>query len=229
MSKSRYNVANPDDVVREFGADTLRLYEMFMGPVSAEKPWTDEGINGAYRFMKRVWGMFIDDNDQISAKIVASGGNEALDKLMHKTVKSVTADMENMSYNTAIAKLMELTNAIYKADKVNKTVMENFVLMLSPIAPHMMEELWQRLGHNDTLAYEKWPTFDENVLVENEADIVVQVMGKKRATVKVPVDATQDEVLQIATSESHVKGFVDGKQIVKVIYVPKRLLNIVVK
>ena len=124
---------------------------------------------------------------------------------------------------------MELTNAIYKADKVNKTVMENFVLMLSPIAPHMMEELWQRLGHNDTLAYEKWPTFDENVLVENEADIVVQVMGKKRATVKVPVDATQDEVLQIATSESHVKGFVDGKQIVKVIYVPKRLLNIVVK
>lgn len=229
MSKSRYNVANPDDVVREFGADTLRLYEMFMGPVSAEKPWTDEGINGAYRFMKRVWGMFIDDNEQISAKIVASGGDEALDKLMHKTVKSVTADMENMSYNTAIAKLMELTNAIYKADKVNKTVMENFVLMLSPIAPHMMEELWQRLGHNDTLAYEKWPTFDENVLVENEADIVVQVMGKKRATVKVPVDATQDEVLQIATGESHVKGFVDGKQIVKVIYVPKRLLNIVVK
>ncbi len=229
MSKSRYNVANPDDVVRDFGADTLRLYEMFMGPVSAEKPWTDEGINGAYRFTKRVWGMFVDDDDKLSSKIVDNGADESLDKLMHKTIKGVTADMENMSYNTAIAKLMELTNAIYKAQKVNKAVMEAFVLMLSPIAPHIAEELWQRLGHNETLAYAKWPTFDESALTEDEVEIVVQVMGKKRATIKVPVAATQDEVLEVAKSEPRVQDFISGKEIVKVIYVPKRLLNVVVK
>ena len=229
MSKSRYNVANPDDVVRDFGADTLRLYEMFMGPVAAEKPWTDEGINGAYRFIKRVWGMFIDDNDNLSAKIVEQGGDADLDKMMHKTIKGVSEDMEKMSFNTAIAKLMELTNAIYKAEKVNKIVMENFCLMLSPIAPHMMEELWARLGHNDTLAYEKWPTFDAAQLVENEVEIVVQIMGKKRANIKVPVDASQDEVLAIAKAEGRVQDFIAGKELVKVIYVPKRLLNIVVK
>ena len=124
---------------------------------------------------------------------------------------------------------MELTNAIYKAEKVNKIVMENFCLMLSPIAPHMMEELWARLGHNDTLAYEKWPTFDAAQLVENEVEIVVQIMGKKRANIKVPVEATQDEVLAIAKAEERVQDFIAGKELVKVIYVPKRLLNIVVK
>jgi len=229
MSKSRYNVANPDDVVRDFGADTLRLYEMFMGPVAAEKPWTDEGINGAYRFVKRVWGMFIDDNDNISSKIVEQGGDAEIDKFAQKVIKGVSEDMEKMSFNTAIAKMMELTNAIYKADKVNKSVMEAFVLMLSPIAPHMMEELWQRLGHTDTIAYAKWPTYDASQLVENEIEIVVQIMGKKRANIKVPVDATQDDVLNIAKQESRVQDFIAGKQIVKVIYVPKRLLNIVVK
>ena len=137
--------------------------------------------------------------------------------------------MEKMSFNTAIAKMMELTNAVYKADKVNKSVMEAFVLMLSPIAPHMMEELWQRLGHTGTIAYETWPTYDASQLIENEIEVVVQIMGKKRANIKVPVDATQDEVLNIAKQESRVQDFIAGKQIVKVIYVPKRLLNIVVK
>ena len=229
MSKSRYNVANPDDVIRDFGADTLRLYEMFMGPVAAEKPWTDEGINGAYRFVKRVWGMFIDENDKLSSKIVEQGGDAEVEKFAQKVIKGVSEDMEKMSFNTAIAKMMELTNAVYKAEKVNKSVMEAFVLMLSPIAPHMMEELWQRLGHTDTIAYEKWPTYDASQLIENEIEIVVQIMGKKRANIKVPVDATQDEVLNIAKQESRVQDFIKGKQIVKVIYVPKRLLNIVVK
>ena len=169
------------------------------------------------------------ENDNLSAKIVENGGDEALDKLMHKTIKGVSEDMDKLSFNTAIAKLMELTNAIYKADKVNKKVMENFCLMLSPIAPHMMEELWQKMGHNDTLAYEKWPTFDASLLVEDEIEVVVQIMGKKRANIKVPVDATQDEVLQIAKAEERVQDFINGKDIVKVIYVPKRLLNIVVK
>ena len=229
MSKSRYNVANPDDVVRDYGADALRLYEMFMGPVSAEKPWTDEGINGASRFLKRVWGLFIDDDDKLAPRIVAEDGDIGLDKLIHKTIKGVSEDMEKLSFNTAIAKMMELTNAIYKTQKVNQSVMEAFVLLLSPIAPHMMEELWQRLGHTSTLAYEKWPVYDEAMLQEDEMEIVVQIMGKKRATISVPVDAEQEDVLKIAQAEPRLSDYLSGKQILKVIYVPKRLLNIVVK
>lgn len=229
MSKSRYNVANPDDVVRDYGADALRLYEMFMGPVSAEKPWTDEGINGASRFLKRVWGLFIDDDDKLAPRIVAEDGDVGLDKLIHKTIKGVSEDMEKLSFNTAIAKMMELTNAIYKTQKVNQSVMEAFVLLLSPIAPHMMEELWQRLGHTSTLAYEKWPVYDEAMLQEDEMEIVVQTMGKKRATISVPVDAEQEDVLKIAQAEPRLSDYLSGKQILKVIYVPKRLLNIVVK
>ncbi len=228
MSKSRYNVANPDDVVRDYGADALRLYEMFMGPVSAEKPWTDEGINGASRFLKRVWGLFIDDDDKLAPRIVAEDGDAGLDKLIHKTIKGVSEDMEKLSFNTAIAKMMELTNAIYKTQKVNQSVMEAFVLLLSPIAPHMMEELWQRLGHTSTLAYEKWPVYDEAMLQEDEMEIVVQIMGKKRATISVPVDAEQEDVLKIAQAEPRLSDYLSGKQILKVIYVPKRLLNIVV-
>lgn len=229
MSKSRYNVANPDDVVKNYGADTLRLYEMFMGPVEAEKPWTDEGINGAYRFTKRIWNWFIED-DKITSKIVDNGqGDATLTKLMHKTIKGVSEDMEKISFNTAIAKMMEMLNAMYKAEKVDRFVAENFVLLLSPIAPHMMEELWNKLGHNDTLAYENWPAFDAAQLVENDVEVVVQIMGKKRAVITVPVDATQDEVAQIALNEERLQDFVAGKEIVKVIYVPKRLINIVVK
>lgn len=228
MSKSRYNVVNPDDVIKEYGADTIRLYEMFMGPVAAEKPWTDEGINGAFRFIKRVWAMFM-DGDALSDKIVENGGDVSVTKLAHKTIKSVTQDMENLSFNTAIAKMMELTNAIYKADKVDKSVMEAFVLLMAPITPHMSEELWEKLGHTDGVAYAKWPTFDENLLQEDEVEIVVQIMGKKRATVLVPVHAAQDEVFALAQKEPRVQDFIANKEIIKVIYVPKRLLNIVVK
>ena len=228
MSKSRYNVVNPDDVVKEYGADTIRLYEMFMGPVEAEKPWTNEGINGAFRFMKRVWAMFM-DGDALSSKIVENGGDENVTKLAHKTIKSVTQDMENLSFNTAIAKMMELTNAIYKAETVNKSVMEAFVLLMAPITPHISEELWEKLGHTDGVAYAPWPTYDESLLHEDEVEIVVQIMGKKRANIMVPVNATQDDVLALAQQEQRVQEYIAGKQIVKVIYVPNRLLNIVVK
>lgn len=228
MSKSRYNVVNPDDVVKEYGADTIRLYEMFMGPVEAEKPWTNEGINGAFRFMKRVWAMFM-DGDALSGKIVENGGDENVTKLAHKTIKSVTQDMENLSFNTAIAKMMELTNAIYKAETVNKSVMEAFVLLMAPITPHISEELWEKLGHTDGVAYAPWPTYDESLLQEDEVEIVVQIMGKKRANIMVPVNAPQDDVLALAQQEQRVQEYIAGKQIVKVIYVPNRLLNIVVK
>ncbi len=228
MSKSRYNVVNPDDVIKEYGADTIRLYEMFMGPVSAEKPWTNEGINGAFRFIKRVWAMFM-DGDKLSDKIVETKGDENVTKLAHKTIQSVTKDMENLSFNTAIAKMMELTNAIYKTDKVNKAVMEDFILLMAPITPHMCEELWEKLGHTEGITYAEWPTYDETLLHEDEIEIVVQVMGKKRANILIPVNATQNEVFKIAQKEPRILDLIKEKEIVKVIYVPKRLLNIVIK
>lgn len=224
MSKSRYNVVNPDDVIEEFGADSMRLYEMFMGPIEAEKPWSSEGINGVNRFLKRVWNVFETDGK------IADKGDEALTKLMHKTIKSVTTDMENLSYNTAIAKLMEFLNAVYKSNQpVSKADMEAFVLMLSPMAPHIGEELWQRLGHTASLALHPWPVFDDRLTQDDEIEIVIQVSGKKRAGIKVPTQATKEEILSLAKQAPNVASYLTDKELVKEIYVPGRLVNFVVK
>ena len=224
MSKSRYNVVNPDDVAKEFGADSMRLYLMFMGPIEAEKPWASDGINGVNRFLKRTWNVFETDGK------IAETGDEALTKLMHKTIKGITADMEALSYNTAIAKLMEFLNAVYKSDKpVSKADMESFVLMLAPQAPHIAEELWQRLGHTDSLTYAPWPTYDEAMTQDNEMEIVVQVLGKKRANIMVATNATKEDVLAAAKANENVATHLNGKEIVKEIYVPNRLVNFVVK
>ena len=224
MSKSRYNVVNPDDVEKEFGADSMRLYLMFMGPIEAEKPWTADGVNGVNRFLKRVWNIFETPN-----KIQETGDVE-LTRQMHKTIKGVTEDMERMTFNTGISKLMEMVNAIYKSQgAVAKADMESFVKLLSPLAPHIAEELWERLGHTESISNSPWPTFDESLLVQNDMDIVIQVLGRKRATITVPVDITQDDLLALAKQDAHVQEFITGKEIVKVIYVPKRLMNIVVK
>ncbi|MBQ9738678.1 MAG: leucine--tRNA ligase [Alphaproteobacteria bacterium] len=224
MSKSRYNVVNPDDVAKEFGADSMRLYLMFMGPIEAEKPWASDGINGVNRFLKRTWNVFETDGK------IAETGDEALTKLMHKTIKGITADMEALSYNTAIAKLMEFLNAVYKSDKpVSKADMESFVLMLAPQAPHIAEELWERLGHTDSLTYAPWPTYDEAMTQDNEMEIVVQVLGKKRANIMVATNATKEDVLAAAKANENVATHLNGKEIVKEIYVPNRLVNFVVK
>ena len=224
MSKSRYNVVNPDDVAKEFGADSMRLYLMFMGPIEAEKPWASDGINGVNRFLKRTWNVFETDGK------IAETGDEALTKLMHKTIKGITADMEVLSYNTAIAKLMEFLNAVYKSDKpVAKADMESFVLMLAPQAPHIAEELWERLGHTDSLTYAPWPTYDEAMTQDNEMEIVVQVLGKKRANIMVATNATKEDVLAAAKANENVATHLNGKEIVKEIYVPNRLVNFVVK
>lgn len=224
MSKSRYNVVNPDEVIEQYGADSMRLYEMFMGPIEAEKPWAADGINGVNRFLKRIWNIFETDGK------IASDGDEALTKLMHKTVKGITEDMERLTYNTAIAKLMEFVNAVYKTNKpVAKKDMEAFVLLLAPLAPHMAEELWARLGHDKTLAYEPWPTYDEAMTKDESMEIVIQVLGKKRASIFVPTNAAKDDILALAKQSDNVKNHLDGKQIVKEIYVPGRLVNFVVK
>ncbi|MFJ2044714.1 leucine--tRNA ligase [Paenibacillus taichungensis] len=228
MSKSRGNVINPDEIVNEFGADTLRLYEMFMGPLEATKPWNANGVEGMHRFLSRVWRLFInEDTGAINDKITADGGTDEFKRTAHKTIKKVTEDMEHLRFNTAISQLMIFINDAYKADTLPREAMENFVQLLSPLAPHMAEELWSRLGHEGGISYVAWPEYDESMTVDAEVEIVVQVNGKivTRATIAKDLDAQgmQDFTMELAP----VKQALEGKTIRKVIAVPGKLVNIV--
>ncbi len=229
MSKSRSNVVNPDEVIKDHGADAMRLYEMFMGPLDREKPWTDEGVQGVSRFLKRVWNLFIGEDGNLSPKIAPGAGEEPLKKQLHKTIKGVGEDIEKLLFNTAIAKMMEFLNAATKAPGMDTDWAKDFVLILAPFAPHTAEELWERLGGVATLAYEPWPQYDEMLLTEDTVEIPVQVNGKVRSRVKVAVDAPNDAVLSLAKLDEHVARHLEGKEIVKEIVVPGKMVNLVVR
>ena len=216
-------VINPSDIVRDYGADTLRLYEMFMGPLEVSKPWSSAGVEGAKRFIVRVWNFFTepanltDDNDG------------ALTKIYHQTVKKVTDDFEALAFNTAISQLMIFMNAAYKAGKCPKEYAEDIIKMMSCITPHVCEEMWQKLGHNDTIAYEPWPVYDEKELVVDTIEIAVQINGKVRGKINVGVDEDQDSAIAKAKANPDVAAAIEGKNIVKEIYVKGRIVNIVAK
>ncbi|MFD0770467.1 leucine--tRNA ligase [Bacillus sp. CGMCC 1.60114] len=224
MSKSKGNVVNPDDIVASHGADTLRLYEMFMGPLDASIAWSENGLDGARRFLDRVWRLFVQDNGELSEKIT-DAANKNLEKVYHQTVKKVTEDYAELRFNTAISQMMMFINDAYKAETLPKEYVEGFVKMLAPVAPHVAEELWSKLGHNETITYVSWPTFDESKLVEDEVEIVVQVMGKVRAKLTMKKDASKEEMEQLALEA--IKEQVEGKTVRKVIVVPGKLVNIV--
>ena len=229
MSKSRYNVVNPDEVVDKYGADSMRLYEMFMGPLDRDKPWTDEGVQGVNRFLKRVWNLFVAEDGSLDPRIQDAGSSEDLTKQLHKTIKAVTHDIENLLFNTAIARMMEFVNAATKADVMDRATADAFVLLLAPFAPHMGEELWNRLGQEDTLAYAPWPQFDESLLEEDTIEIPVQVNGKVRSRVSIPADADNDAMAAAAKADEKIASQLDGKTIVKEIVIPGKMVNLVVK
>lgn len=226
MSKSKGNVVNPDEIVASHGADTLRLYEMFMGPLDASVAWSTNGLDGARRFLDRVWRLFVNEDGTLSEKIVDQP-NPELDKVYHETVKKVTEDFENLHFNTGISQLMVFINEGYKADILPKEYVEGFVKLLSPVAPHICEELWEKLGHKKTISYEPWPTYDEAKLVENEVEIVLQVMGKVRSKINVPKDISKEELEKLALEDSVMQKWLEGKTIRKVIVVPGKLVNVV--
>ncbi len=227
MSKSRGNVINPDDIVNEYGADTLRLYEMFMGPLEATKPWNENGVEGMYRFLGRVWRLFISEDGSLNPKIVDNGGDDAFKRTWHKTIKKVSEDMEALRFNTAISQLMIFTNEAYKVEELPRQAMENFVQLLSPLAPHIAEELWTRLGHEGSITYQEWPAHDEAWTTESEVEIVIQITGKivQRANVAKDMDAKALE--QFALSLETVQKAIEGKTVRKVVAVPGKLVNIV--
>ncbi|MCP4295988.1 MAG: leucine--tRNA ligase [Proteobacteria bacterium] len=228
MSKSRGNVINPDDVIQNYGADTLRLYEMFMGPLEKSKPWSTKGLEGIFRFLSRVWRLFIDEDDNLIATIEENVATVEQIKLLHETIKKVTLDLDNLRFNTAISQMMIFCNEMTNAKKGDRELLKTLVLLLSPFAPHMAEELWFRLGASQTLAYENWPVYDENLLVKNEIKIPVQINGKVRDNIMIPSDITQDEAFELARKSLKIQKHLESQTVKKVIFINNKILNIVV-
>ena len=227
MSKSRGNVINPDDIVEEYGADTLRLYEMFMGPLEAAKDWTDEGVEGARRFLERVWRLFIDDDGELRDRITTYNDG-TLEVVYNQTVKKVTDDFETLQFNTAISQLMVFVNDAYKAEGLPIEYVKGFIQMLAPIAPHLGEELWARVTNSEEgISYEPWPTYDEDKLVSDEIEVVFQVNGKVRGKNHVSPSISKEELEALALENDNVQDHIEGVTVRKVIVVPGKLVNIV--
>jgi leucyl-tRNA synthetase len=222
MSKSRGNVVNPDDIVKEYGADTLRVYEMFMGPLEVTKPWSTKAVEGSRRFLDRIYRFYtevavIDDNDL------------HLEKVYHQTVKKVTEDYENLRFNTAIAQMMIFMNECYKHPSVPRAFLEGFLQLLNPVAPHITEELWSTvLGRTDTITFSTWPTYDLAKTLEEQATIVVQVNGKIRDKMEIDYDVPKEQVIEKALALPKIIALIEGKEIKKTIVVPNKIVNIVV-
>ncbi|WP_137602201.1 leucine--tRNA ligase [Paucilactobacillus nenjiangensis] len=227
MSKSKGNVVNPDDIVNQYGADTLRLYEMFMGPLEESVPWGEKGLHGSYKWIQRIWRLFVDDDNKLRDRITTINDGK-LDKIYNQTVKKVTEDFGRMHFNTGISQLMVFVNDAYKVDDLPVEYMEGFVKMISPIMPHVAEELWSFFNESDTIAYQAWPTYDESQLVEDEIEMVVQVNGKVKGHIKVAKDLDKAAVQEIALANEHVHSTIDGQDIRKLIVVPGKIVNIVI-
>ncbi len=229
MGKSLKNSVTPDEVCETYGADTLRLYLMFLGPLEAMKPWNSNGIEGVFRFLRRIWRELVGDDGRRAAKITdGAEPSPESDRLLHETIKKVTEDLENLRFNTAIAQMMVFSNHLQKVDTIGLATARVFVQLLAPFAPHLAEELWQRLGGEPSIVAQPWPEFDPARLVSTSVKLVIQVNGRMRADAMVAPDAPQDEVVALARTIDRVAAHIDGKQLRKVVYVPGRILNLVV-
>jgi leucyl-tRNA synthetase len=228
MSKSRGNVVNPDDVVKEYGADSIRLFEMFMGPLEEMKPWNTRGVEGVFRFLNRVWRLFVNDEGVLDTSIQEAVPTPDYERLYHQTVKKVGDDIDGLRFNTAISQMMIFLNETMKLEIRPRNQLENFVLLLAPFAPHLAEELWEKLGHTNTLAYESWPVYDEAKCIETTVEVVLQINGKIRSKVSVAKDTSDAELERLAFDDANIKRYVEGKRIIKKVIIPNRLVNIVV-
>ncbi|MEJ2542706.1 MAG: class I tRNA ligase family protein [Calditrichaceae bacterium] len=228
MSKSRGNVINPDDIVTNYGADSLRLYEMFMGPLRDMKSWSNKGVEGVHRFLNRVWRLAVDEEtDQLVSEVKDIEPTYDQLHILHKTIKKVTEDIENLQFNTAIAAMMIFVNEATNWKDRPKSVMNPFILLLFPFAPHIAEELWTRLGNSGNPIYHAWPTYSDKYLQVNEITWVIQINGKIREKINASPDIAKEEVEKIALSTGKIPDLLSGKTIRKIIVVPKKLVNIV--
>jgi leucyl-tRNA synthetase len=224
-------VITPDAIVDEYGADSLRLYEMFMGPLEAVKPWSMKGVEGVYRFLGRAWRLIVDadaEDVRLDPRVLDIEPAREQAKLVARTVAAVTEDFEALRFNTAISRLMEFTNAFTGQDVRPKPALETFVLLLAPMAPHIAEELWQVLGHDRTLAYEPWPSYDPELLKDDEVEIAVQVNGKLRGRVVVAAGSDRGDIEAAARRDERIAALLEGQVVLKVVVVPGKLINFVV-
>jgi leucyl-tRNA synthetase len=228
MSKSRGNVVNPDEMIERFGADAVRLYEMFMGPLEAMKPWSTRGVEGVTRFLDRVWRLIVSDEGSVSRAVVNDEPSADQRRLLHQTIKKVTEDLDELRFNTAISQMMVFTNELTKLDRRPRALLEPLVLLLAPFAPHLCEDLWERLGHAPSLSRQPWPSFDPALVVSDRLEIPIQVNGRLRSKVEVPADWTEEQVVTLAKQDAKLAEWLQGKPPRKVIYVPKKLVNFVV-
>ncbi len=228
MSKSRGNVVNPDEMVERFGADAVRLYEMFMGPLEAMKPWSTRGVEGVTRFLDRVWRLIVSDEGSLSRAVADVEPSDDQRRLLHQTIKKVTEDIEALRFNTAISQMMVFTNELTKLDRHPSALLEPFVLLMAPFAPHLCEELWERLGHAPSVSRQPWPSFDPALVVSDRLEIPIQVNGRLRSKIEVPADWTEEQVVALAKQDGKLTEWLQGKPARKVIYVPKKLVNFVV-
>ena len=228
MSKSRGNVVNPDNVIDDYGADSMRLYEMFMGPLEAIKPWSMQGVEGVYRFLQKTWRMIVDEETgRLDEVVEEAQPDEATMRLLHQTIKKVGDDIESFGFNTAISQMMIFVNHLGKQAVRPKSVVEKFVLILAPFAPHITEELWQKLGHKDSLAYEPWPEYDKELIKEKQIELAVQVNGKIKDRIVVAADADEKRIESEALSSTKVQAAMGGKSARKIIVARPRIVSII--
>jgi leucyl-tRNA synthetase len=229
MSKSRGNVVNPDKVIADYGADSMRLYEMFMGPLEAMKPWSMQGVEGVHRFLYKVWRTIVnEDTGEVVEAVQDADADEATLRLLNQTIKKVGDDIETFGFNTAISAMMIFINHLSKQDIRPKAVIEKFILILAPFAPHIAEELWEKLGHTESLTYEPWPEYDKELIKEKEIELAVQVKGKIKDRIVVSADLTEEQIKQQALASEKVIAAMAGKEPKKIIVIKSRLVNIVI-
>lgn len=229
MSKSLGNVINPDEVVQNYGADSLRLFEMFMGPLEDTKPWSTKGVEGVFRFLNRVWKMFIDENGNISESIKDIPLTIEQERILHQTIKKVTNDIETLNFNTAISQMMIFVNEFINLKVKPLYAMKNFIKILSPFAPHIAEEIWNKLGNSKSIVFEPWPDYIEEKTKKDMVEMVIQISGKVRAKFQIPINSTEDFVKNLAMNHESVKRYIQDKEIIKSIFIKNKLLNLVVK
>ena len=228
MSKSRGNVVNPDDVISQYGADSMRLFEMFMGPIEEMKPWSTKGVEGVFRFLNRVWRLFVKEDAGLNPAIVDEAATPDFERLFHQTVKKVGEDIEGLRFNTAISQLMIFVNEAMKLEQLPRKELEQFLLLLSPFAPHIAEELWELMGHKRSLSYEAWPSFETAKTIEEKIEIVLQVNGKVRGKIEVPQGTNEEEIERLAHLDANIQRHVEGKKVIRIVVVKNKLVNIVV-